>query len=145
MPSDDTATLSALSDSSQTIENPEDDLRGRNVKDKDGHAVGRVDDLLIDDEQGKVRFLRVEHGGLLGFGATQSFVPVDAISRIADKEVFIDHSREHVADAPPYDPELVDKLPFYNSLYGYYGYLPFWNVGFAMRGIPTVEDAQNRL
>jgi hypothetical protein len=39
-----------------------------------------------------VRFLRVEHGGLFGFGQTKSFIPVDAITRITDDDVFIDHS-----------------------------------------------------
>jgi sporulation protein YlmC with PRC-barrel domain len=118
--------LSRLSDSDQTIANRGDDVRGRKVKDKVGHEVGRVDDLLIDSKERKVRFLRVEHGGLLGFGQTKSFIPVEAITQITDDDVFIDHSREHVAGAPVYDPDLVDDLPYYSALYGYYGYMPFW-------------------
>ncbi|MHB8588435.1 MAG: PRC-barrel domain-containing protein [Candidatus Dormibacteraceae bacterium] len=121
-----TATLSKLSDSGQTIANADDDIRGRMVKDKDGHDIGRVDDLLIDNQERKVRFLRVEHGGFLGFGDTKSFIPVDAITRITDDDVFINHSREHVAGAPRYDPGLVADLPYYGGLYGYYGYSPFW-------------------
>lgn len=126
MPLDSVATLSRLSDSDQTIANRGDDVRGRKVKDKAGDEVGRVDDLLIDDKERKVRFLRVEHGGLFGFGRTKSFIPVEAITRITDQDVFIDHSREHVAGAPIYDPDLVDDLPYYSVLYGYYGYMPFW-------------------
>jgi sporulation protein YlmC with PRC-barrel domain len=130
MPVHTAPTLSKLSDRGQTIANPDDDIRGRKVKDKDGRDVGRVDDLLIDDQDRKVRFLRVEHGGLLGFGETKSFIPVDAITRITADDVFIDHSREHVMGAPRYDPELVDPLPYYGSLYGHYGYLPFWGMGY---------------
>lgn len=126
MPLDNVATLSRLSDSDQTIANRGDDVRGRKVKDKVGHEVGRVDDLLIDSKERKVRFLRVEHGGLFGFGQTKSFIPVEAITRITDDDVFIDHSREHVAGAPVYDPDLVDDLPYYSGLHGYYGYMPFW-------------------
>src|SRR5450759_5707682 len=97
MPHDDTTTLSKLSASGQTIANADHDIRGRKVKDKDGKDVGKVDDLLIDDQERKVRFLRVEHGGFVGLGETKSFIPVDAITRITADEVFIDHSREHVA------------------------------------------------
>ncbi len=124
------ATLSKLSDSGQTVASADEDIRGRKVKDKDGHDVGTVDDLLIDDQDRKVRFLRVEHGGILGFGATSSFIPVDAITRITDNDVFINHSREHVAGAPSYDPDLKDDLPYYGGLYGYYGYSPFWGMGY---------------
>jgi sporulation protein YlmC with PRC-barrel domain len=135
----DTATLSKLSDSGQTIANADHDIRGRKVKDKAGNDVGRVDDLLIDDQERKVRFLRVEHGGFLGLGETKSFIPVDAITRITADEVFIDHSREHVVGAPRYDPDLVDDLRYYGSLYDHYGYSPFWGMGYTYPGIPITR------
>ena len=123
------ATIHTLSDSGKTI-TAADDIRGRTVKDKDGEAIGKVLDLLIDDDEGKVRFLLVEHAGFLGFGQTQSCVPVDAITKISKDEVAINHSREHVAAAPPYDPGLIDDSSFHNSIYGHYGYLPFWKPGY---------------
>jgi sugar (pentulose or hexulose) kinase len=49
------------------------------------------------------RFMRVEHGGLSGFGETKSFIPVDVITRISADEAYIHHSREHVASAPRYE------------------------------------------
>jgi sporulation protein YlmC with PRC-barrel domain len=139
MPHHETATLSKLSASGQTIANADHDIRGRKVKDKAGNEIGTVDDLLIDDEERKVRFLRVEHGGFLGFGETKSFIPVDAITRITADDVFIDHSREHVAGAPRYDPDLVDDLKYYGSLYDHYGYSPFWGMGYTYPGIPITR------
>lgn len=141
MPHHETATLSKLSASGQTIANADHDIRGRKVKDKAGNEIGTVDDLLINDEERKVRFLRVEHGGFLGFGETNSFIPVDAITRITADEVFIDHSREHVAGAPRYDPDLVDDLKYYGSLYDHYGYSPFWGMGYTYPGIPITRGA----
>jgi sporulation protein YlmC with PRC-barrel domain len=136
MPHAENATLIKLSDSGQTIADSGQDIRGRTVKDKAGNDVGRVDDLLIDDEEHKVRFLRVEHGGILGFGETKSFIPVDAITRITAHEVFIDHSREHVASAPRYEPELVHDLRYYGSIYDHYGYMPFWGMGYTYPNFP---------
>ncbi len=108
------ATIYKLSDSGKTTMSAADDIRGRTVRDKDGQAIGKVHDLLIDEQEGKVRFLLVEHGGFLGFGRTESFIPVRAITSISQDEVAINHSREHVAAALPYDPELMD-LPDYPS------------------------------
>jgi uncharacterized protein YrrD len=94
------AIISKLSDSGQTITPSAEDIRGRTVKDQDGKDLGKVHDLLIDDQEHKVRFMLVEHGGLLGIGETKSFIPIDAITEITASEVFINHAREHVAKAP---------------------------------------------
>lgn len=130
----DNVTLRKLSDSGQTVANAAEDIRGRKVKDKDGKDLGTVDDLLIDDQERKVRFLRVEHGGFLGVGETKSFIPVDAITKITGDDVHINHSRDHVAKAPRYDPKLVDDNTYYGSIYGYYGYMPFWGAGYGNLG-----------
>ncbi|MCM4083826.1 PRC-barrel domain-containing protein [Paractinoplanes hotanensis] len=85
-------TLVRMKDSDKTIADPDRDIRGRTVRDRTGEDIGKVDDLLIDTEQEKIRFLRVEHGGLLGIGATPSFIPIDAITDVTGDEVRIDRS-----------------------------------------------------
>jgi sporulation protein YlmC with PRC-barrel domain len=122
------ASLVPLSDTGQTVAAPEEDIRGKTVRDRDGEKIGKIDDLLVDTEEHRTRFLRLEHGGVLGFGATHSFVPVETIIRI-DEDVHVDRSRDVVADAPRYDPEVTDEKSFYSDLYGYYGYAPFWGPG----------------
>lgn len=123
MASHDTTPLVMLSDSSQILTDPAEDLRGRTVRDPDGADLGKVDDLLIDEAHGKVRFLRIQHGGILGFGATASLIPVAAVSGITDDTVYVGASRDQVAGAPRYDPALVDGQESFEKLYGYYGYL----------------------
>jgi sporulation protein YlmC with PRC-barrel domain len=138
-------TLRKLSESTETIDGSANDVRGRGVKDKNGEAIGKVQDLLIDDEEKKVRFLIVDHGGFLGFGQTRSFIPVESITRVTDKDVYIDHSREHVAAAPTYDPDLVEDHRYHSSVYSHYGYTPFsymYPAGAAMIGtrLPPPRD-----
>ncbi|MGI8613673.1 MAG: PRC-barrel domain-containing protein [Nocardioidaceae bacterium] len=128
------ATISKLSDSGQTVSPPAEDIRGRTVKDKDGNDLGKVQDLLIDDQEHKVRFLLVEHGGFLGFGETKSFIPVDAITKITTDDVLINHTSEHVAAAPSYDPALTDDRDYHGSIYDHYGYTPYWGVGYGYPG-----------
>ena len=122
----DTATLRNLSDTDLTIATSDVDIRGRTVKDKDGEDIGTVDDLLIDERDREVRFMRVKSGGFLGLGETKVFIPIEGIARITADEVSIDQFREHVAGAPRYDPDLVDEQGYYDGLYGHYGYRPFW-------------------
>jgi sporulation protein YlmC with PRC-barrel domain len=132
MPANPSAILVRLSDTDSVIADPDDDLRGRTVRDRNGSELGVVEDLLVDPDRGKVRFLRVEHGGILGFGATPSFIPVEAVDRVVD-EVHVDVSAGAVARAPRYDPDVVDladarAVDYYGSVYGYYGYPPFWTL-----------------
>lgn len=130
MTTDSSTTLYMLGDRGQTIDGSANDVRGREVKDRDGHGVGKVADLLVDDRERKVRFLLVEHGGFLGFGETKTLIPVDAITAVSQEAVLIDQSRERVAAAPVYDPDLADDRPFHGSVYSYYGYGPYWGPGY---------------
>ena len=116
-------TLRKLQDLDRTVAIPDEDIRGRMVKDKDGHDLGTIDGLLVDAVGQKVRFMEVATGGILGLGETKSLIPVEAITRVADHEVYISHTREHVAGAPAYDPKLVrEDATYASSLYPYYGY-----------------------
>ncbi|MBG0561550.1 PRC-barrel domain-containing protein [Actinoplanes aureus] len=130
-------TLTPLSDTGQVVADPEQDLRGRTVIDSAGEKVGTVTDLLVDTAANAVRFLRVEHGGVLGFGATASFIPVDAISRVTDDEVYVESAKDRIAGAPRYDPDLVDQRDYYEKIYGHYGYPPFWTPGYFYPGFPN--------
>ena len=129
MANDPTPILIKLRDTGQTVADPAEDLRGRHVHDKDDQDIGTVHDLLVDSAEHKVRMLRVEHGGVFGFGASSSFVPVDAISRITDDTVYISQTSDNVAGAPRYEPELADQTDYYAEIYGYYGYMNFWGPG----------------
>ena len=119
-------TLTRLRDNDKTVSSSDVDIRGRMVKDKDGLELGKIEGLMIDDVAGKVRFMEVASGGFLGFGGSKSFIPVDAITRITADDVYISHTREHVAGAPRYDPDLVsDDAHYFYGLYPYYGYRNF--------------------
>jgi sporulation protein YlmC with PRC-barrel domain len=131
MSTEKTAKLARLSDTDQTVSKREDDIRGLHVKDRDGTDIGKVDDLLIDPGEERVRFLVVASGGFLGMGAEKSFIPVDAITYVTADEVHIDQQREDVAGAPRYDPELVEDRGFYQDVYSYYGFAPYWAPGYA--------------
>lgn len=123
------ATLYTLGDRGQTVEGVANDVRGRTVRDTDGAEIGMVADLLVDDQEHKVRFMVVEHDGFLGIGETRTLLPVENITSITTDEVLIDQSSEKVASAPEYDPDLVDDHPHHVSVYKHYGSNPYRGSG----------------
>jgi len=127
--------LLRLSDTEMTLSSADEDIRGRKVVDGNGEDVGEVDDLMIDDTEKKVRFIRVSSGGFLGMGATKFLIPVDAIKQIKNDTVVVSHDRKKIASSPAYDPDVVDEK-YYDNLYGYYGYRPFWGAGYMYPGYP---------
>ena len=131
-----TIALEPLSQSDLTVADSAEDIRGRQVLDLGGNEVGSVEDLIIDREQGKVRFLQLGAGGFLGIGEDKFLVPVDAVTRVEDDAVHIDKTREHVAGGPKYEPDLVADMDYYGGVYGYYGYGPFWAPGYAYPPYP---------
>jgi len=144
------ATIMRLSDTELTVANPAEDVRGRKVIDKDGEDVGEVDDLLVDDRETKVRFLQVASGGFLGLGETKFLIPVEAITRISEDTVYVNQTRQHIAGAPPYDPDLINKdvgaetysgESYYHGIYGYYGYPPYWGPGYVYPPYPYYPPA----
>jgi hypothetical protein len=125
--------LTRLRDTDQTVSSSDEDIRGRMAKDKDGHDLGTIEGLLIDDAERKVRFMEVGSGGFLGLGESKSLIPVEAITRMTPDAVYIGHTREHVAGAPRYDPELVHtELEYFFNLYPYYGYPPSFGLPSSM-------------
>jgi len=129
-----------LSDTNLTLAEQAEDIRGLKALDLAGEELGTVDDLFIDEQERKVRFLEVSSGGFLGLGATKFLLPVDAITRITADVVHISQRRERVAGAPKYDPTLVEER-YASDVYGHYGYLPYWGPGYDYPPYPYYSSA----
>ncbi len=116
-------TMLKLTDTGRTTGGPAR-LLGARVTDRDGHALGTVEDLLVDAQERRFRLISVEHGGVMGFGATPSFIPVEVVNDMSVDEIRIGRSSAQVADAPLFDPYAMGAGEFCESLYGYYGCVP---------------------
>lgn len=120
--------LRRLSETPYKVTDSDIDIRDRKVKDAAGEDIGRVSDLILRDTDGKVCFIEVTSGGVLGIGAKTFLVPSEAIESFDHYKVVLGHSQQHIVNGPAYDPELT-KEPDWAAYYGYYGYTPYWSVG----------------
>ncbi len=127
--------LLPLAQTQQSLTSPEQDIRGRRVLDSRGEELGRVDELIVDEGEERVRFIRVAHGGLLGIGGESLLLPVETITRVDDEQVHVNQDRDKVAGGPRYNPDLQEATN-YEDLYGYYGLGPFWATGYVYPPFP---------
>jgi sporulation protein YlmC with PRC-barrel domain len=138
--------LQRLSDTDLMLGDTEQDVRGRKVIDRFGHEIGTVSALFIDRPEQKLRMLEVSAGGFLGVGARHVLLPVDAITAIAEREVHVNQSREHVVKSPAYDPSLIERpaAGYWEPFYGYYGLSPYWSAGYMYPHFPMSSDQPAR-
>jgi sporulation protein YlmC with PRC-barrel domain len=132
--------LVRLTDSALTIADPDEDVRGLAVVDRDGEELGTIDDLFVDEPERKVRLLELGTGGILGIGRETSLVPVDAVAGIQEGRVVLDTPASTLAEAPSYDPDLTLENPAIGSLYGHYGFSPYWGADYRQPRFPHFEE-----
>src|SRR3712207_9018827 len=96
-----------FSNSNFMFENPEQDIRGKDVYDIDGEQIGSVDDLYVDGRERKVRFLEVGAGGFLGVGERHFLVPVESVTEVGEIRIIIEPGREKATGSPPFDTTVV--------------------------------------
>jgi sporulation protein YlmC with PRC-barrel domain len=132
---DQMAILSPLGESGGMLADPMEDLRGHLLVDDRGKEIGRVDDLLVDRAEERVRLLMVRADGP-GGAERRIPIPVDAVSRIGGGEVVVARSRDHVLRAAPYRPDRVDQR-YLESVYAHYGFYPYWAPGYVYPRYPA--------
>lgn len=100
------------------------ELTGLNVRNKANEEIGKIEDLVIDLDTGKVRYAAVSMGGFLGIGDKLFAVPFDAISFRTQREegalidttervAVVDINKETLENAQGFDndrwPNMADR------------------------------------
>lgn len=119
-----------LSDSDFVLARPEQDTRGKDVYDADGEQIGSVENLYIDRQERKVRFLEVSAGGFLGMGEKHFLVPVEAVKEVGEAQITILSGHEKVVESPPFDTKVVPPATDnQRDFYDYYSYTDPYQAG----------------
>jgi len=105
-------------------------LVGDHVRNGAGEDLGKIEELMIDVSSGRVAYAVLSFGGFLGMGDKLFAVPWDALRLDQDAEEFVlNLSREVLENAPGFDkhdwPQMADPT-WGATIYGYYGYEPYW-------------------
>ncbi len=84
---------------------------------KRGDEIASIDDLVIDSDNGRIRFAVVGVGGFLGMGETKVIVPWNAFQRHIHQDdgdmhmhYTLDVSREQLEKAPRFDRDRLNEF-----------------------------------
>ncbi len=110
---------------------PASDIQGKKVINRDGDHIGKIEDIMIDLHDGRIAYIVISHGGILGVGSKQLAIPWNSLTLRARENAFVlDISKETVDKAEGLDK---DKWPVtyeeLSSTFAYYGYQPYWRTG----------------
>ncbi|HVC94496.1 MAG TPA: PRC-barrel domain-containing protein [Pirellulales bacterium] len=94
------------------------ELDGMKVKNKEGEDLGKIDDLVIELDDGQVSYAALSFGGLLGVGNKLFAIPWSALEvktgkDAKDKYFVLGVDKERLKKAPGFDkghwPDLADR------------------------------------
>jgi sporulation protein YlmC with PRC-barrel domain len=141
MPGETEPETTARMRSTASRDNPDflsaDTIKGEKVVNRDGDHIGKIDELMIDLQDGKVAYAVISHGGILGIGTKLFAIPWQALSlRVHEHAFVLDIPKETFDKAEGFDK---DNWPLTRNelsrTYDYYGYQPYWQA--AAAGIST--------
>jgi sporulation protein YlmC with PRC-barrel domain len=100
------------------------------VKSPQGEDLGKIEEVMIDMEAGRVAYAVLSFGGFWGLGNKWVPVPWDAVVlRPAEKVLLLNLDKDTRQKAPNFDgttvPELADRQ-WGAVIHTYYGYPPYW-------------------
>ena len=105
-------------------------LSGDPVRNPRGEDLGKVEDLMIDLEAGRIAYAVLSFGGVFGVGDKLFAVPWKAMTVDTDRHCFLlDVPKERLKNAPGFDkdnwPDITDA-EWGTRVSSFYGTKPYW-------------------
>jgi sporulation protein YlmC with PRC-barrel domain len=102
------------------------EIVGTRVKNTQGEVVGKIEDLVFDDE-GRISFAVLGYGGFLGIGQNLVAVPITSLSyREEPRHFVLNAMKEDIQSAPLFSKKALDDPRWANDFYRYFGQQPYW-------------------
>ena len=106
-------------------------LKGDKVVNQQGEDLGKIEEIMIDLDHGRIAYAVLSFGGFLGMGDKLFAIPWQAFAvDTAEKRLVLNADKELLKKATGFDkdnwPNMADPA-WGTKLYGYYGYKPYWD------------------
>lgn len=112
------------------------DIMGMHVKNAQNEDLGKIEDLAIDTDSGRIAYAVLSFGGFLGLGDKLFAIPMDALqlsvrdgALSSDRVFILNVDKDVLKNAPGFDkdnwPNMADRT-WGTEVYNYYGYRPYW-------------------
>jgi sporulation protein YlmC with PRC-barrel domain len=103
-------------------------LKGYAVRNHHGEELGKIEELMMDFETGRIGYCVISFGGVLGIGNKLYAVPFKAMKlNLVDKVFRLEITKAKLTEAPGFDkdawPDMTDTA-WGTKLRGFYGVEP---------------------
>jgi sporulation protein YlmC with PRC-barrel domain len=99
------------------------------VVNRQGEKLGKIEDLMVDLNSGRIAYAVLSYGGFLGLGDKLFAIPWDALTVDTSNERFVlNVDKDTLKNAPGFDKNNWPDMTYEwgDKVYGYYGYVPYW-------------------
>lgn len=115
-----------------------DNLVGSEIQDQQGEKIGDIDRILVDVDNGRVGFVTIASGGLLGVGEDKYIVPFNALKKkmsqgneaqMSERQfVFtLNKQKDQLREVPQGDiEEALTQEDQSRGIHEFYGVSPYW-------------------
>ena len=105
-------------------------LIGDDVRNNRGEDLGKLEEIMLDLDQGRVAYAVLSFGGFLGLGDKLFAVPWEALEvDTENKAIVFNVPKERLEQAPGFDkdnwPDTNDR-EWLAEIHSFYGYDPYW-------------------
>jgi sporulation protein YlmC with PRC-barrel domain len=105
-------------------------LAGDRVRNRNGEDLGKIEEIMIDLESGRVAYAVLSFGGFLGIGDKLFAVPWESLElNAAEHEFVLDVDKQTLENAPGFDkdnwPDMADTT-WGQQVHSHYGQRPYW-------------------
>lgn len=104
----------------------------REVFNPDGQQLGKVEDVILDITNQRISFGILSFGGIFGLGEERFAIPWGLLDYSEKEGNFkLNIQKEKLQSAVGFEPNKYPYPafgPWAGSLYGYWGYLPYWPI-----------------
>jgi sporulation protein YlmC with PRC-barrel domain len=108
-----------------------DTLDGNKIICTEGDEVGKVKEIMLDVQSGRIAYVVMSSGGFLGIGDKLMAIPWSALTLDTDRKCFLlPMTAERIKNAPGFDkdhwPSMAD-MTWATGLHEYYERDPYWD------------------
>jgi len=108
---------------------PADTIEGEKIVSIAGEDIGRIEELTIDLQAGRVAYAVLSFGRFPGMGGKFFAIPWQALQvKLRDHAFLLNIPKRTLEKAEGFDKDNwpVATLEWLSAIYGYYGYEPYW-------------------
>ena len=103
---------------------------GSKVINQQNEDLGKIEDIVIDDDAGRIAYAVLSFGGFLGMGDKYFAIPWEALRfNLSDKHALLNVDKKLLENAPGFGkdswPNMADAT-WGNQIFSHYGYTPYW-------------------